>query len=372
MTNIKTIRVILPFSGKAEDWNRWSKTFLATATAKGHREVIRPTDPTKPADAALNIQVYNDLILSCQDDITFGIVDESISTDFLDGDARLAWKNLQEKFEPSTGAAKVQLKQEFHQLKLTSVDEDPDAWITQLELKRRRLKTLGAVIADDDLILHILNHLPKEYETMVELCEEDLSRGEISLNTVKERIRARFNRLQKLSDDPDEAVALMMKSQFKGACTVCGKIGHKGADCFTLEKNKAKKEAYYKKIDENKKKKKNNKGKWRSKESQDSNKKRDDPSKTVYNEEMVLMANSMAKFEKHTWVVDSGASTHMCNSLDGMFDLEDANFSISVGDGRNMSTLKVGKFKGDIIDLEGKTMTVTLTNVSYVPELMNH
>ena len=370
MTDMKAIRII-PFSGKAEDWNRWSKTFLATATAKGHREVLRPTDPTTLADAALNVQVYNDLILSCQDDITFGIVDESISTDFRDGDARLAWKNLQEKFEPSTGAAKVQLKQEFHQLKLSSVDEDPDAWITQLELKRRRLKTLGAAIDEDDLILHILNHLPKEYETVVELCEEDLSRGNINLNTVKERIRARFTRLQKLMDDPDEAVALMMKSQFKGACTVCGKIGHKGTDCFTLEKNKAKKEAYYKKMDENRKKNKNNKGKWRPKgHQQDSNKKKDDPSKTVYNEEMVLMANSMIKFEKGTWVADSGASTHMCNSLDGMFDLEDANLSISVGDGRNMSTLKVGKFKGDIVDSEGHAKTITLTNVSYVPDLM--
>ena len=369
MTDMKAIRII-PFSGKAEDWNRWSKTFLATATAKGHREVLKPTDPNNKAEAALNVQVYNDLILSCQDDITFGIVDESISTDFPDGDARLAWKNLQEKFEPSTGAAKVQLKQEFHQLKLSTVDEDPDAWITQLELKRRRLKTLGAVIAEDDLILHILNHLPKEYETVVELCEEDLSRGNINLNTVKERIRARFTRLQKLTDDPDEAVALMMKSQFKGACTVCGKIGHKGSDCFTLEKNKAKKEAYFKKMDENRKKKKNNKGKWRPKGSQSNNNK-DDPSKTtIYNEEMVLMANSTAKFEKNTWVADSGASTHMCNSLDGMFDLEDSNLSISVGDGRNMSTLKVGKFKGDIIDPEGKTKTVTLTNVSYVPELM--
>ncbi len=44
----------------------------------------------------------------------------------------------------------------------------------EMELKRRRLKTLGAVIEDDDLILHILNCLPREYETVVELCQEDL------------------------------------------------------------------------------------------------------------------------------------------------------------------------------------------------------
>ena len=256
--SIKTIRVI-PFSGKEEDWNRWSKTFLATAVAKGYREVLKPTDPTVKADAELNVQVYNDLILSCQEEVSFGIIDESVSTDFPDGDARLAWKNLKARYEPNTGAAKVQLKQEFHQMKLESADEDPDPWLTALELKRRRLKTLGTTMEDDDMILHILNNLPKEYETVVELCEEDLSRGNINLATVKERIRARYNRLQKTNESMDEAIALMMRSQFKKSCSVCGKIGHKGTDCFTLERNKDKKEAFLKKLEEKRNKGRNKK-----------------------------------------------------------------------------------------------------------------
>ena len=236
--SMRVIRVI-PFSGKEEDWNRWSKTFLATATAKGYREVLKPSDPSKLADKDLNILVYNDLILSCQEDIAFGIVDESVSAEFPDGDARLAWKNLLARYEPNTGAVKVQLKQEFHLMKLESADEDPDPWLTSLELKRRRLKTLGTNMEDEDVILHILNNLPKEYETVVELCEEDLSRGNVNLNVVKERIRARYNRLQKVNENSDEAIALLMK-QFKKSCNVSGKIGHKGRDCFILEKNKEK------------------------------------------------------------------------------------------------------------------------------------
>ncbi len=118
----------------------------------------------------MNIQVYNDLILNCHKDTIFdivnesistnllGIVDESISTNFLDGDAKLAWKNLQDEFEPSGGAAKVQLKQESQQLKLSSVEEDPNILNNQLELKHHRLKNLGAVIDDAEMILHILNH----------------------------------------------------------------------------------------------------------------------------------------------------------------------------------------------------------------------
>ena len=36
----KAIRIIA-FSGKQEDWNCWSKQFLATKTARGHREVLK-------------------------------------------------------------------------------------------------------------------------------------------------------------------------------------------------------------------------------------------------------------------------------------------------------------------------------------------
>ena len=63
MSEIKSIRII-PFSGKSEDWNRWSKTFLATATAKGYREVLKPSDPALKADPELNVQVYNDLVVT--------------------------------------------------------------------------------------------------------------------------------------------------------------------------------------------------------------------------------------------------------------------------------------------------------------------
>ena len=373
-TTIKTIRII-PFSGKEEDWNRWSKTFIATATVKGYKDVLIPLDPEEDAELEDNIVAYSDLILSCQEDISFGIIDESVSETFPDGDARLAWTNLRARFEPNTGAAKVQLKQEFHQLKLSNTEEDPDPWITSLELKRRRLRTLGATIEDDDMILHILNSLPKEYETVVELCEEDLSRGNISLTTVKERIRARYKRLLKTSSDEQDAIALMAKTQFKKACTVCGKIGHKGADCFTLEKNKEKKEAYMKKLNERRNNKGNNrqnKGKGNGSNSRQNNNKNDEAmAMTTIDNEMVLMTDGNQNiFHNFTWIADSGATTHMTNSLQGMYDLTDAKVSVSVGDGRKMRTVKTGKWRGIAVDSEGTRKQITLSNVSYIPDLM--
>ena len=167
----------------------------------------------------------------------------------------------------------------------------------------------------------------------------------------------------------------MMKNQYKKACTVCGKIGHKGSDCFSLAKNKVKKEDWYNKIKRNKNKKYNNrnqnqKGKWKSNNKNADQRNNDDIAMSGIDEEMTFIAKDTQKFNKHTWIADSGATVHMCNDIDGMFDLEDANITISVGDGRKMTTMKVGKYRGTIIDAEGRKTKITLTNVSYVPELM--
>lgn len=360
----KAIRII-SFSGKAEDWNQWSKTFIAINVAKGNEKVLEPDDPTVLADADKNKQVYGDLILSCQEPVTFGIIEGSISTAFPKGDARKAWKALKDKFEPTTGAAKVQLKKEFHQCKLSSVTEDPDVWITKLELKKRRLSVLGVTIIDEDLMLHILNHLPKEYETTIELCEEDLSKGTLTLTVLKERIRARYVRFHKEQDESDDAVALMMKTQFKGACKVCGKIGHKGQDCFTLPQNKEKKEAWFKE----RKKKFGNYKKGNNKKNKSNDKAKDDKAPQEETE-IVLMANTVERFHPHTWIADSGASTHMCHDASMMFDLKETSQFISIGDGRKLQATKTGKVRGMIKKDNGQSQNIILTDVSYVPGLL--
>ena len=259
MTDTMRTLKIVPFSGKKEDWNRWSKTFLAASTVRGYREVIKPTNEDVPADSKKNIQAYNDLMMSCENEVSFGVVDESISTQFPDGDARLAWKNLFKKYEPSTGAMKVELKLQFQQSTLSDVNEDPNEWITKLELIRRRFKTLGHEVSDEDIVLHVLNNLPTEYENLVEANEKLLTKGNLKFEDLKDKISAKFRRLQKQGlatsgsgTSSEDAVALMVRTQFKGACTVCGRIGHRGSDCFSLEKNKAKKEAWMKTINEQK------------------------------------------------------------------------------------------------------------------------
>ena len=95
-------------------------------------------------------------------------------------------------------------------------------------------------------MLQILNNLPREYESVIKLCGEELTKSTLTLATLKTRIWMRYQRIVKNKEESDENVALFSQKQFKGACNVCGKIGHKGDECFMLVRNKEKKEAYFK------------------------------------------------------------------------------------------------------------------------------
>ena len=85
---------ILPFIGKESDWQIWLRKFLATASARGYKEVLEPVDPNVDATVVNNDNAYNDMLLSINNKVTFGIIDKAKSQVHANGDARLAWSKL--------------------------------------------------------------------------------------------------------------------------------------------------------------------------------------------------------------------------------------------------------------------------------------
>jgi len=78
------------------------------------------------------------------------------------------------------------------------------------------------------------------------------------LENLRADLRRKYDRLvdsgciEKINDDgndkifkEEKALKTGFKKQFKGKCHVCGKIGHKGTDCWTLESNKEKRPTGY-------------------------------------------------------------------------------------------------------------------------------
>jgi gag-polypeptide of LTR copia-type len=141
-----------------------------------------------------NDMAFADLMMACEDNVCFDLVENSRTKELPDGDARLAWVELSAKFEPSTTMSLIALKREFTLCCLVDSGSDPDIWIRELERIRRRLVSLGHLIHDVDLTIHILNNLPKDYENLIENLGSKLEMGNLDLDKLKSRLRAKYRR----------------------------------------------------------------------------------------------------------------------------------------------------------------------------------
>jgi hypothetical protein len=105
--------------------------------------------------ADMNELAYTELILSIDDKtssgkVAFNLVKGYKNKDYADGNARIAWERLRNKFEPSSAPSLVNLEKKFRQCSLKK-GQDPDIWITELEDYRMRLEELGLSISDNPL-----------------------------------------------------------------------------------------------------------------------------------------------------------------------------------------------------------------------------
>jgi hypothetical protein len=258
-----TLTRTLGFYGKTDggtEYRMWSEKFLARAHRKGYKEVllgkVTPPKEDKTIDESTvdgkkeakarkqNEDAYMDLIAVMMDTVCFSKVSEAKTDDLPSGDANLAWKNLIDRYRPNTKARVVELKKEFASSKLSG-GEDPDLWIDNLEYIRSQLKSLKHTVTDDDLMIHVINNVPKEYNMQVAVLERELESG-LTVKKLKDTLRGWYTRLKKQGGGEykteTEDAALFAgnkkwrpKKQFKGICKNCGKYGHKAVGCPTKE-----------------------------------------------------------------------------------------------------------------------------------------
>jgi hypothetical protein len=110
-------------------------------------------------------------------------------------------------------------------------------WIAELEQFQQLLTGVNSPISDEDMIIHILNNLPEEYETVMEAMERQIDI--LLLPELKEELQNKYEKIikQHKGKPKKEETALIAKKGFKGICRTCGKFGHKSAD-YWENKNK--------------------------------------------------------------------------------------------------------------------------------------
>jgi gag-polypeptide of LTR copia-type len=168
------------FNGKPEDWNKWSKKFIARASLMGCKNVLlgieeMPEDKseTEFEDFVMKNDIaFADLMMTCEEDVHFDLVENARTEELPDGVSRLAWEELKTKYEPSSTMTLISVKKQFALCALSDASLDPDKGIRDLERMRRRLKNIGHFVCDIDLIIHVINNLPDDYENLLRILKE--------------------------------------------------------------------------------------------------------------------------------------------------------------------------------------------------------
>ena len=130
----------IPWKGKKEEWYIWHKTFLVRAMTRGYHGILIglesvPSDEVAKTFAGLtemtsaqkkkfnnyklNIRAYADLLHCCtQDIISLGIVDAAKDKELSNGNSKLAWKRLSEKFVGRNNAEKMKLVKQLNESRM--------------------------------------------------------------------------------------------------------------------------------------------------------------------------------------------------------------------------------------------------------------
>ena len=242
-----------------------------------------------------------------------------------------------------------------------SADQDPDEFVMSLDYIRRQLDDNGVVITDEDFNSHIVSKLPVLYSELVTQVEPQLEK--ISLQELQFRLQAFYRRrvvtaseLSSSSDPSQSALAAQQTpsqdTSGRPSCTHCKKLGHTIDKCFLLH---GKPPGWTPR-------KKGGRFGGRGNSHGGGRGGRGNNSKPPN-------VGFMAAIEPHAppgreeWIVDSGCTSHMTSSTEGMINRRPFNATIATMDGVAQCT-ETGDIPGFIGD-----QPVTLYDVVVVPSM---
>lgn len=199
-------------------------------------------------------------------------------------------------------------------------------------------------VKKEERVMCLLASLPTEYKTLVTALQasEEVPKLSVVIERLLQEEKGILD-LEKEVEKAGEVDAVIMRERRRVKCYQCGKLGHIRRDCRERSPDNRGRENYGGLV-------------------------RDREEETI----SLMVAQALATQEKTNgkWVIDSGASSHICNDLH-MFDelhiCKDGT-GVTVADGKVLEATGRGTGKVDMILPRGK-IRCTLNEVLLVPDL---
>ena len=260
------------------------------------------------------------------------------------------WEKLARQFQRKTWANKLELRRRLYATRLQ------DGGSVQQHIKEmtelfESLAVIGDAITEEDRVVHLLASLPDTFDMLVTALEAN-SDNVPAMENVTERLLREEQKLKgKGAGGDGKALSATKESSEKkqGNCHYCKKPGHFKRECKAFAHAQLKK----------------------SKSGQHSANQAAEQEKETSSTEAMVAGHALSATTRKDWIVDSGATSHMCNSKELFKELNELvpPQQVAVGDGRTVDAKGEGTVPMEMLMPNGTANGCDLVKVLYVPEL---
>ena len=259
------------------------------------------------------------------------------------------WLSLKDKYEDKNLQNVIFLRRRFLNSKQEAKESIED-YIDRVELLKEELESISnTIISDEDAIMTILSGISDQYDSFVQ-CLTVNAKAQIKLvdviKSLKTEEKRRNEKRQDVKTTENEQAFNTKTKHFKKKkffkdikCYNCDKIGHYASDCKSPQKKTRNNKKVNVNISNNKK------------------------------EDFIFQTSEQDIKSRSLWLLDSGATNHICCSKEMFQSLAEYNSFVQVGDGRNLEVNGKGNIKLQTITTSGMIINLTISEALYVPEL---
>ncbi|CAH0719500.1 unnamed protein product, partial [Brenthis ino] len=278
--------------------------------------------------------------------------------------AQQIWEKLCSIYESKSETSLHILQQKFFESQYIK-NEEISLYIAKLEELANRINQAGGNIPESMLITKIISSLPENFRHFISAWDS-VPMADRKLSELISRLMLEEQR----NNDYEEKMALSTQSRnSERKCFKCQQVGHYKKDC-TKNMNNFNSGKNYKQCKICKKFNHKEKDCWFRNKKNSYQKGDNVKGNTNAFITSAIMFSCVNIFQKTFWVLDSGASEHMCKNKNMFVNFKtlSAPKDIMVGDGSIIKALGQGEIHLSAYD--GKQwIPTTLYNVLFVPEI---
>ncbi|UYV65928.1 hypothetical protein LAZ67_3005902 [Cordylochernes scorpioides] len=253
-------------------------------------------------------------------------------------------------------------------------DKDMQQHITTMMELVDKLRTIGETLKDSHITAILLCSLPKSYSNLITMLESRPD-DELTLEFTKNKLLDEHTR--RVESSKDESTGSKALKSLHGAssqrrekekkfCSFCHKPNHSKEECWHYQKrNNSNKEYKYENFRRGNVPKYTNQSSVTQEQSTNQ--------RTTKGPNPKALNCTQREASVHNWFIDSGATSHMAYDESFFTELNrEQTQNVVVANGNKLQVKGIGQGEIKVITPQGKTDTLLLTKVLYIPELTDN